>query len=386
MSKKQVSYTFCPEYELNEVREAIEKIFSSFPDLEDKFRPQTPVNVLLKPNLLAARHPDKAITTHPVVLKAVIDYLKQFNCNITIADSPAGVYNDKALEKLYKACQIDTIARETGCSLNFDASDQVINLPEGKVLKKCLMIKPAVEADFIINIAKLKTHTLTRLTCATKNLFGIMPGVLKYRQHIVMPDLKVFSQMLLDINKHFEHKVFHIVDGIIGMEGEGPGSKGEPKFAGALFGGWDSGSVDILACHIMGMPVNTVPTLANYKGLEDINILAFDEIRTHNFKLPPVRYKSLPDYIPDWVQNILMELMVAKPLIDSKTCKKCNICIEACPAEIIEAGDKGVCISDYKNCIKCYCCQEACPHGAINLSQPLIERIFRFFRKINKKS
>lgn len=381
MIKNQVSYSFCQEYDFDSVKISIEKILSSFPDLADKLKTKSPINILIKPNLLAARHPDKAITTHPIVLKAVIHYLKQFNCNITIADSPAGVYNNKELEKLYKACQIDEVAKESGCNLNFDTSDMQVELPEGKVLKRCIMIKPALEADFIINIAKLKTHTLTRLTCAAKNLFGIMPGVLKYRQHVIMSDLKIFSQMLIDINKYFENKVFHIVDGIIGMEGEGPGSRGEPKFAGALFAGWDSGYVDVLACHIMGMPIDTVPTLVNYKGLESINIVDFDKIRTYNFSLPPVRYKSLPAQIPEWIQNIIMDLIVAKPLINRKACKKCNICIEACPAKIILMQKKGADISNYKNCIKCYCCQEACPHKAIYLSKPLGIRIFKFFHK-----
>lgn len=385
MNKNKVSYSFCQDYELNLIKDAMKKILDSFDDLNEKLSSKSPVNILIKPNLLAARHPDKAITTHPIVLMALIDYLKKFNCNITIADSPAGPYNIKTLEKLYKACQLDILADETGCNLNYDTSDMQVNLPEGKVLKKCLMIKPAVEADFIINVAKMKTHTLTRLTCATKNFFGVMPGILKYRQHIAMPDLKIFSQMLLDIKNHFDNKVFHIVDGIIGMEGEGPGSTGTPKFAGALFCGWDSNSVDTLACHIMGMPVSTVPTLTGNEKLENLEIVNFDEIRTYNFNLPPVRNKSLPDNIPECVQNVLTDLIIAKPIINKKTCKKCNICIEACPAEIIVSKNKRPQIPTYKNCIRCYCCQEACPHSSIYLSKPLIERIFKIFRKFRKK-
>jgi len=380
MSKNQVSYSFCDSYEEKAVKESIEKILSSFPDLNQKLKSKK-LNILIKPNLLAPRHPDKAVTTHPAVLKAIIEYLKQFDCNITIADSPAGTYSLKILEKLYKTCEIEKIAID--CNLNYDLSDWAVEFPEGKVLKKSLIIKPALEADFIINVAKLKTHTLTRLTCATKNLFGLMPGVLKYRQHLAMPDIKIFSQMIIDINKYFEGKVFHIVDGIIGMEGEGP-SGGEPKFAGAIFGGWNSQCVDVLACNIMGMQSNTVPTLAGYKGLEDIELIKFDEIRTYNFKLPPERYKSLPDYIPEFVQNILTEMIVAKPVIDRKTCRKCNICVKSCPAEIISMNDKGAYIKSYKTCIKCYCCQEACPHKSIHLSKPLIERVYRIIRKFKR--
>ncbi|MFH0702376.1 MAG: DUF362 domain-containing protein [bacterium] len=380
MNKNKVTYCFCSKYELNLVKDAVEKIFSSYPELEEKIFSKPNLNVLIKPNLLTARHPDKAVTTHPIVLEAIIEYLEKFNCKITIADSPAGIYNAASLEQIYKTCHISPLALKNNCKLNFDVSDIFVNFPKGKTLKKCMLIKPAVEADFIINVAKLKTHSLTRLTCATKNLFGFMPGVLKYRQHIAMPDLKIFSQMLLDINKYFEGKIFHFVDGIIGMEGEGP-SGGEPKFAGALFGGWDSGSVDILACHIVGIPINTVPTLTGYKGLKDIQILNFDEINTHKFRLPPVRSRSIPENIPEWIQNILTELIIAKPIIDKKTCKKCNICVEACPAQIITIKKNSAYISGYKNCIRCYCCQEVCPHKSIHLSKPLIEKIFLFLRK-----
>jgi len=383
MYKNQVSYTFCESYDNNAVKESIEKILSSFPDLNEKLQSKK-LNILIKPNLLAPRHPDKAVTTHPAVLKAIIEYLKQFDCNITIADSPAGAYSTKILDKLYKTCEIEKVAQETVCNLNYDLSDTVVEFPEGKVLKKSLIIKPAVEADFIISVSKLKTHTLTRLTCATKNLFGLMPGILKYRQHLAMPDIRIFSQMIIDINKYFEGKVFHVVDGIIGMEGEGP-SGGEPKFAGSLFGGWNPLSVDVLACNIMGMQPDTVPTLIGYKRLKDIKIVKFDEIRTYNFKLPPERYRSLPDYIPNFVQNILTDIIVAKPVINNKTCQKCNICVKSCPAEIISMNEKGAYITSYKTCIKCSCCQEACPHKSIHLSKPLIEKIYRIIRKLKTK-
>ena len=136
MSNNQVSYCFCQEYEINQAKEAVNKIFSSFPNLEEKLRSKPGINILIKPNLLAPRHPDKAVTTHPIVLKALIEYLKQYDCNITIADSPAGKYDVKSLEKLYKTCGIDEMAKELGCNLNFDTSQEYVSFPEGKVIKK----------------------------------------------------------------------------------------------------------------------------------------------------------------------------------------------------------------------------------------------------------
>lgn len=380
MSANRVGYIFCESYDEELIQNSINKLLSSFNELNNKLSPGR-LNILIKPNLLAPRHPDKAVTTHPAVLKAVIKYLQKYECNITIADSPAGTYNQKVMERLYNTCEIKKVAEETGCNLNYDLSDVMVEFPEGKVFKKSLIIKSAVEADLIINVAKLKTHTLTRLTCATKNLFGLMPGVLKYRQHLAMPDIRVFSQMILDMNKYFENKVFNIVDGVIGMEGEGP-SGGDPKFTGAILAGNDSQAIDVIACKIMGMPYKTVSTLAGYKDAENIELKELSELKTYNFVLPPERMKSLPDYIPNFVQDFLTEIIVAKPVINKKTCQKCGICVKSCPAEIIKMNEKGAYIKTYKTCIKCYCCQEACPYKSIHLSKPLLERIYRTIRKI----
>ncbi|MEI7473245.1 MAG: DUF362 domain-containing protein [bacterium] len=383
MADNKVYYDYIENYDLELIKETIAKIFEEDKTFIEKIKAKSGAKILIKPNLLSARHPDKAITTHPVVIKAIVEYLSPLDCEIIIGDSPAGTYNQKILEKLYTTCGMSEVADTTRATLNFDTSDALVNFENGKTLKKSLMLKPAVEADFIINAAKLKTHTLTRLTCTTKNLFGLMPGVLKFRQHLAMPDLTIFAQMLLDICNYFEDKSFHFVDGIIGMEGEGP-SGGDPKFAGAILAGSNPQMVDILACHIMGMEINTVPTLKEFKGIEDIEINNFKEIKTYNFNLPPVMRRSIPDKIPKFVQNYLTEIIVPKPLFDLKTCKKCNICIESCPAEIISMENKGPKIKDYKKCIRCYCCQEGCPYRSIHLSTPLVERIFKFFY-LNKK-
>ncbi len=377
---RKTAYCFCPEYNREMIFEKIEQIFSEFPSFENKLKAKPGAKVLIKPNLLAARHPEKAVTTHPEILAALIQYLQKFDCKILIADSPAGVYNKKILETLYETCGLNEVAKETGAELNFDTSETVMPIPDAKVFKKVHIITPAVEADFIINVPKLKTHGLTRLTCASKNLFGLMPGILKYRQHVIMPDINVFSQMIADINSLFEEKTFTIVDGIMGMEGEGP-SSGTPRFAGALFGGINTQVVDVLACKIMGMPPETVPTILNFKNFGDIEIKEFDEIRTYDFKLPPVRNRSIPESIPKWIQNLLTDFIVAKPVINKKLCKKCRVCEEACPAQVILTEETGAKIKDYKACIKCYCCQEICPHKAIKLSKPLAERVYRIFRK-----
>ncbi len=383
-NNNKVSYSYCSGYNPDEAQRAVDNIINENQDLTDILKSKKGLKVLIKPNLLAARHPDKAITTHPVVLQALINHLQQYECSITIGDSPAGPYNKNVLDKLYQTCQLSDLENQENVRLNYDLTDEVAEYPQGISIKKFLVIKPAMEADLIINFAKMKTHTLTRLTCGVKNLFGLMPGVVKFRQHIAMPDIRIFSNMLVDINGFLEGKVFTLVDGIVGMEGEGP-SNGDPKFAGALFGGWNAQAVDVLACHIIGMPIETVSTILDYKSIEDIELKEFDDLKTYQFELPPVRNRSIPDKYPMWLQAFLANMIVAKPVIDKKVCKGCNICVEACPAEIIELQTKKAVILSYPKCIKCYCCQESCPYGAIKLSKPPVEKFFMLIRKFKGK-
>lgn len=159
MKNNKVYYDYIENYNLEDLYLSVCKIFETDKTFIEKIKAKSHPKILIKPNLLSPRHPDKAITSHPVVIKAIVQYLSTFDCEIIIADSPAGVYNQKVLEKLYSTCGMTEVANTTKATLNFDTSDTAVIFENGKSLKKSLILTPAVEADFIINVAKLKTHT-----------------------------------------------------------------------------------------------------------------------------------------------------------------------------------------------------------------------------------
>lgn len=379
MSNK-VLYAKCNTYN----NEDVEKAFDYLLENSDNFKEQVykAKKILIKPNLLTARVPEKAVTTHPKLLINLINRIKRADTEIILADSSAGPFNKKNIAKVYQVCQMDEVARATGCKLNWDFSDVDVKFPEGQIAKSYKVIKVAEEADLIINFAKLKTHCFTILTGATKNLFGLIPGVLKIQYHLTMSDIDIFSGMLLDIERHYSHKTFNFIDGVIGMENFGP-SNGDPISSKCILASDNSIALDILACHIMGISPEKIITISlahkrnivNSINISDFDVISNDKIECFEFKTPSDRTKALPKFVPDWLVRSINELIVSKPIIIKSNCTGCKVCELSCPPQVIKVVEKIATIQDYNNCIKCYCCQELCPNNAIELKKPLLRQL-----------
>lgn len=384
--ENKVIYSFCPDYSPENVNRSINFIIENSVELIDKIKLSK--KILIKPNLLAARPPEKAITTHPEVLISLINKIKEFsNAEIILADSPAGTFNAKAMKNAYTVCQMNRVAEETGCTLNQDFSELSVNFPEAKLVKKQQILNVAEEADLIINFAKLKTHALTTLTCATKNHYGIVPGLLKVKYHLTMTEPTVFADLIIDIERYFNEKTFHIVDGIVGMEGPGP-SNGDPIESKCIFAGYNSINVDILACKIMGVETKKITTItqAQKRGIIDninpnnLDIISDHEIETFKFNIPPDRNTSLPSIIPQWVVRSVNNLFISIPVVEKSKCIGCKACEESCPPELIKVINNIAVIDDYSTCVRCYCCQEVCPNNAIKLKQPLGLKLLKLLK------
>ena len=217
--------------------------------------------VLLKPNLLSFHKPEEGVTTHPAVVRAVVQIVQEAGAQVIIADSPGGAipYTKDSLKKLYEITDITQIATETEAFLNYNTEWESLPHPEGKLIKILDVIKPVLEADCIINLPKLKTHLFTTLTLATKNLFGVVPGLLKVGYHAKIKEVIRFSEMLLDILT-FVKPVLTVMDGIVAMEGDGPAS-GSPYDLGLIIAGADTLCVDSIACGIIGLDPKKLPVV-----------------------------------------------------------------------------------------------------------------------------
>lgn len=217
-----ISVRKTPSYDPGLLREAVDFHFAAL-GVEKDLRPG--MKVLLKPNLLAARKPEQVVTTHPALVQAVIDWLRERGIrDITLADSPGGPYNEIRLRSVYAASKMDTL---TGVTLNSDTSSAQVDQPQGKICHRFPVIDPVRQADYVINLPKVKTHGMTVVSLGIKNLFGVIPGLEKPAIHCRYPGWEEFAGMLLDLASLVRPSVT-LVDGVTAMEGDGPAG-GDPR-------------------------------------------------------------------------------------------------------------------------------------------------------------
>ena len=335
--------------------------------------------VVLKPNLLQAKAPEKGITTHPAIVAAVARWVSRSGAIPVIADSPGGLLNARVLRSVYESTGMAWAAREGGASLNYDVSTTRVSCPEGRAAKRLDTMKVFVEADAIINLPKLKTHGLVQFTGATKNLFGTVPGVIKGAYHARFPSVEQFSAMLIDVLS-YHRPVLTIMDAVVAMEGDGP-SSGGLRQVGLLLSSADGIALDVVAAMLVGMAPQSIPPLAAAmrRGLTsgqigDIEVLGMSLAEAHvaSFRRPRTgeqHLRMIPSSVPSWITNQLLARPQAGP-----RCTACGVCVENCPVQAIAITD-GRAQTNHTLCIRCYCCHELCPEDAVELHQSLLGRM-----------
>ncbi|MCQ1537894.1 DUF362 domain-containing protein [Methanocalculus taiwanensis] len=336
------------------------------------------MTVLLKPNLLTGADPQKAVTTHPMVVASIARLLTASGCRVVIADSPgAGTrYTPSSLKKAYERSGYTPLAAIPGVHLNEDVSHTTIPSPEGRVVKRFLVISPAVAADVIISLSKPKTHLLTTYTGAVKNLFGVVPGHEKSAFHSRFPEAEGFSEMLLDLHGAIV-PVLHLMDAVVGMEGNGPLS-GTPVPVGLILASRNPHALDRVACRITGIPETLVPTLsvAEDRGLIEGEISIIGDDPAH-LAIPPFR-------LPDTARSAGLMMKISRkvlarfqrgsrvllpyPAVMASACIGCGACVRICPVHAASIREYRAVI-DLSLCIRCYCCHESCEVAAIQLRQ-----------------
>ena len=334
--------------------------------------------VLVKPNVLSPRRPETGICTHPTVLKAVIALLQEAGAKeIAVGDSSGGSgvkpsITDKALE----VSGLADAAREMGAKVSgFDHGEAVsVPNPRGPQARPLALSRSAVEAarnGWLVSVPKLKTHALTVLTGAVKNLFGTVPGAAKRETHRQNPTIEEFSNALLDIVEALPAKL-HVVDAIWAMEGEGP-SGGPLVNLGVIVAGADPVAVDAVLAAIVGVAPRRIPTtrLGAARGLGEADLEGIEvvgtpiaEVRVRRFRLPIAG--AVARYAPRGLTRAGISLMITRPAFVSAKCTQCAICAKSCPTNALKV-DKTTPIPqlDDERCISCFCCQELCPNQAV---------------------
>lgn len=371
-----VSIVGCEDYLYEKVLKKVEEGLALIGGLSSFISPGD--RVLLKPNLLIGRAPEKCVNTHPAVVKAVAQLVLEAGAQPVIGDSPQMGSALKVAEK----CGIGEVARELGIEIvEFEPVE--VKHPAGKFFKRFTVGKAVLEADTIINLPKLKTHGLTYLTLAVKNIFGCIPGARKAQWHVKTAEQGniCFARMLLDLCT-LVNPALSIVDGIIGMEGKGPGF-GDPRDLGLIITGTDAVAVDAVIAKLIGVPPEHYPLLHTAlndgygtASLDNIILkgLSITAAAPDDFILPPLL--TQPGLLRRILMRILKGPLTTSPFIDKNKCLQCGNCHKACPVHCISSSESGFEITR-RECIQCLCCMEVCPNGAVDLKDGFLLNLFK---------
>ena len=329
--------------------------------------------VLIKPNLLLPAPPDRAIVTHPMIVRAAAEYVIAKGVRPQISDSPA----IGSFEKILKESGIRDALE--GLDVEYKEFKDFVSVDVGKPFEKIEIAKDAVNADVIINLPKIKTHTHMLLTLGIKNLFGCIVGMKKPEWHLrAGVDKEMFAAMLVKIYQALKPEV-NIYDGILAMEGQGPGKSGVPRKIGVIAGSADAASADRVISEMLGVEPDLVLTNRIAQGAEAEEIDIDGELpRVENFRLPEM---TPIVFGPKIAHGFFRRHLVQRPECDRSECRLCGECWKYCPAEAITHDNKKI-FFDYDKCIRCYCCIEVCPHAALRAVETMTGKVARKVLKI----
>ena len=343
--------------------------------------------VLLKPNLLGKALPQKAVTTHFSVFSAVCKLLKEKGyAHVSYGDSPG--HPTTTPEKAAETCGIAAEARKWGVPAGEFNAGSVVHFEEGETCKSFYLCKAVQETDALINICKMKTHALERITGAVKNLYGCITGVNKATGHAHFPSSEAFADMLADLHRCVKPRL-HIMDGVVAMEGNGPTS-GTPIPMNVLLFSLDPVALDSVYAALVHLDAHMVPTCVSgaKAGLgvmeaEEIEILTPDGTLSMAEAQQKFGNPDFDVFRGEMKKHLLAKFMPLLPFLqhrpkaDKKKCIACGICEQSCPVpeKAVHAGKGKKAKYDYKKCIRCYCCQEMCPAKAIEVYRSPLNKL-----------
>jgi len=334
--------------------------------------------VLVKPNFLLPAKPESAILTHPGIVAAACEYALGQGAQVLVADSPAtGSFN-----RLLKKGGFKQALGNMGIEVR--PFKETVAVDIGEPFGKIDLAREALEADLVINLAKLKTHSQMLMTLGVKNLFGCVVGLEKPQWHLRSGvDRDLFARLLVQIH-YAVNPAVTLVDGILALEGDGPGKGGRPRQVGVLAAGRDAAAVDAAICSMLQLDPARLPThrAAAARGLAAGSADIRGDFKTvADFQFPD---QGAVTFGPDFFKGFVRSHVLQKPVADHGRCRLCAECWTICPAGAVFESGQSVAF-DYGNCIRCYCCVEVCPYGALAARMPKVGRVLEKLRLIKQR-
>jgi uncharacterized protein (DUF362 family)/NAD-dependent dihydropyrimidine dehydrogenase PreA subunit len=369
-----VSLGRCASYRPAELRPALERLLAPLGGMAAVVRPGQ--RVLLKPNLVMGRAPEKAVTTHPAVVEAVGELVKDCGGEVLVGDSPGLGSAARAV----RASGLEPVVQRLGATIvEFHADEtQPRQRRAGPDWGGLDMARERWAADVLVNLPKFKTHVLTTLTLAVKNCFGLVVGPRKFQwHHRAGHNQALFARLLADICRAAAPDL-NLLDGVVGMEGEGPTS-GTPRPLGLLAASRDAFALDAVGARLAGLEPADLPVLAAAGELPEpaLTGATVAELAVSDLRLATPRTAAAMG--PRVLRPLLRRWLTGRPA-PLPACTGCGACAQLCPAEAIAMRPAAPAarprpVIDHEACIRCYCCHELCPEHAMGLHRPLPMRL-----------
>ena len=373
------------DYNIEDLKSAVKNSFERL-NIKNKFKPK--MKVLIKVCIPDAVHQDKGETTHPAVVRALVDYLSEYGVKTIVADSPDKKYNEENLSSVYLNSGMLEMANLTTCELNHDLKTTNIEVPNGVKTKGIKVLEIVNNVDAIINVGKLKFHNRLGYLGASSNIFGLIPGVMKElilnRQYC----LSDFNDYIIDMLETLKDKiVLNVLDAVVSLEADKT-----QRMLNCLAMSENPYSLDAVMFDILNIKrENTILKQANNRELIDINKpykVVGEKIEKFNvvdFQVVDVdnhtEIKQSKNYFYSHQERVV---------IDKDKCKGCKICSKICPTNAImmkydNSGELYAEI-DYKKCIFCKKCLTACPYNVVELKTPLAyKKMMKEIEKYNNE-
>jgi len=376
--KYKVGCAQCHEYETGKVLQALHEAVTragGFPKLKKQ--------IIVKPNILAPRPPEAAVTTHPEVVKGLITLVRKtvnHDVKFVVADSPGYIFTEQR-DMLFQVTGMADLSEEDLVSVELLSDNGLVEVEkkDAESLKLLRVARIWLDEKYsIINVAKLKTHVETLITGCIKNIFGIADRKTRKEAHASISQRK-FLDAIVDIYSLREPD-FHVMDAVTVMEGNGP-SHGDPRTGGWIFASSNALAIDMVAAYLMGyedplsIPLLKVAAERRYgpSSLNEIQLVGatLEELRIDNYK----KVASFISQMPSFIRGMVHNLVYFYPSLNKDTCLKCGICKKVCPVDAIRMETFP--IIDRAKCVKCLCCHEMCPNGSMMLQESLLKKIIK---------